>query len=445
MVFLNWYSVSYPRSLVSVSGTLEGGFDSAGAATIKGVSTASFVLDTTGAVPQWLTGAGASLSGITLPVEAGHRYVVAATALRPTVKRLSPSTLKSPTNQVDYLLVAPAVFLPAAQPLLDFRQNEGLVTKAVSLEEVYEQFGHGEVSPQAIKAFLEYVYHSWASPTVRYVLLLGDASYDPKNYLGTGTKDWLPGYPVVTSYIQTVSDPGYASVNGDDLLPDFAIGRLPAASAAEAATLVQKVLDFENGGGSFGGSAVIVADNADLAGNFEADADDVAATVLASRNPQKIYYSLEGANTRSEIRQAFDNGSSFMNYIGHGSTVAWASEKFFNYQDVPALAPQPQQPLLLTLNCLNGFFHFPPMNSLSEALLKAQGKGVVAAFSPTGLSVNDPAHVFHKAVLQEILSGSHARLGDAVLAAQDDYAQTGAFPELLSIYHVLGDPALRIR
>jgi Peptidase family C25 len=66
-------------------------------------------------------------------------------------------------------------------------------------------------------------------------------------------------------------------------------------------------------------------------------------------------------------------------------------------------------------------------------------------FSPTGLSVNDPAHVFHKAVLQEILSGSHARIGDAILAAQDDYAQTGAFPELLSIYHLLGDPALRVR
>jgi hypothetical protein len=134
-----------------------------------------------------------------------------------------------------------------------------------------------------------------------------------------------------------------------------------------------------------------------------------------------------------------------MNYIGHGSTVSWASENFFNYTDVPALAPQSQQPLLLTLNCLNGFFHFPPMNSLSEALLKAPGKGAIAAFSPTGLSVNDPAHVFHKAVLQEILTGGHARIGDAILAAQNDYAQTGAFPELLSIYHLFGDPALRIR
>ena len=38
-----------------------------------------------------------------------------------------------------------------------------------------------------------------------------------------------------------------------------------------------------------------------------------------------------------------------------------------------------------------------------------------------------------------------ARLGDAVLAAQEKYAGTGAFPELLSIYHLLGDPALKLR
>jgi hypothetical protein len=31
------------------------------------------------------------------------------------------------------------------------------------------------------------------------------------------------------------------------------------------------------------------------------------------------------------------------------------------------------------------------------------------------------------------------------VAAQAAYADTGAFPELLAIYHLLGDPALRIR
>jgi hypothetical protein len=39
----------------------------------------------------------------------------------------------------------------------------------------------------------------------------------------------------------------------------------------------------------------------------------------------------------------------------------------------------------------------------------------------------------------------HQRPGDAILAGQSDYSDTGAFPELLSIYHLLGDPALKRR
>jgi len=47
--------------------------------------------------------------------------------------------------------------------------------------------------------------------------------------------------------------------------------------------------------------------------------------------------------------------------------------------------------------------------------------------------------------LAEIASGHHLRLGDAILAAQKAYADSGAFPELLSIYHLFGDPAMRIK
>jgi hypothetical protein len=47
--------------------------------------------------------------------------------------------------------------------------------------------------------------------------------------------------------------------------------------------------------------------------------------------------------------------------------------------------------------------------------------------------------------MAEITSGNHARLGDAVLEAQKNYAATGVMPEMLDIYHLLGDPAMRIR
>jgi hypothetical protein len=47
--------------------------------------------------------------------------------------------------------------------------------------------------------------------------------------------------------------------------------------------------------------------------------------------------------------------------------------------------------------------------------------------------------------MAELVSGAHERLGDALLAAQATYAQTGLMPELLSVYQLLGDPGTRIR
>ena len=49
------------------------------------------------------------------------------------------------------------------------------------------------------------------------------------------------------------------------------------------------------------------------------------------------------------------------------------------------------------------------------------------------------------ALLEQLVSSQHRRLGNAVLAAQRQYADTGAFPELFSIYHLFGDPALTLR
>ena len=72
------------------------------------------------------------------------------------------------------------------------------------------------------------------------------------------------------------------------------------------------------------------------------------------------------------------------------------------------------------MNCLNGYFVAPNFDSLPEALLKAEGRGAMAAFSPSGLSVDGPAHQYHRAVMAELASGQHERLGDAILAAQTD-------------------------
>jgi len=99
----------------------------------------------------------------------------------------------------------------------------------------------------------------------------------------------------------------------------------------------------------------------------------------------------------------------------------------------------------VTMNCLNGYFVAPAFESLSESLLKAEGRGAIASFSPSGLSLDGPAHQYHRALMAALTSGQHERLGDAILAAQKAYADSGLMPELLGVYHLFGDPATRIR
>jgi len=123
----------------------------------------------------------------------------------------------------------------------------------------------------------------------------------------------------------------------------------------------------------------------------------------------------------------------------------WSTSNVLASWDAPSLRAQSRQPLLLTMNCLNGYFVAPNLDALPEALLKAQGRGAIAAFSPSGLSLDGPAHQYHRAVVAELVSGRHVRLGDAILAAQDAYARTGLMPELITVYQLLGDPATKVR
>ncbi|HZD06202.1 MAG TPA: C25 family cysteine peptidase, partial [Longimicrobiales bacterium] len=449
LVFLDRFEVAYPQRSELRGGSFEGEWAEGGIARIA--------LGPLGAVaalevsepgdPVWLGGVEAIGDWASLRVEGGRRYVVATAegVLAPRVSYPVASSLRSGTNRADYVLIAPREFLGAAEPLLERRRGEGLVTKGVSLEEIASVFGHGEASGEAIWSFLTYAYHEWRRPSPRYVVLLGDASHDPRNFIGTSGKAPLPALFVKTSYLVTASDPTLGAVNGEDVVPDLSIGRLPAQTVEQAQVLVEKLIAWEETGQGLGGRAVLVADDPDEAGDFEANVRDIRESYLGGRETRTILLSEQGSSTRGRILEELDGGASLLSYVGHGGAAVWASENVLNSWDVSSLREQSEQPLMLTLNCLNGYFVAPGFDSLGEAYLKARGRGTIGAFSPSGLSLDAAAHELHRALMEELTGGGHERLGDAILAAQQAYARTGLMPELLSIYHLLGDPALRMK
>ena len=223
--------------------------------------------------------------------------------------------------------------------------GQGLAVKGAALEEIYQEFGHGESTPHAIHEFIAHAYHFWPGPSPRYVVLLGDASYDDGRPAGRRSNP-VPTLLVKTSFLWTASDLIFAAVNGEDLLPDLALGRLPAASVAEAEPLVEKIVAYESAGLTLAGARRPRRGQPRPGRRLRDQRPGRRGALLAATHTVESVFVRElGAATRPTITAAFDRGASLVSYLGHGGIAVWASENVFNNQDVAALsARSPSSP-----------------------------------------------------------------------------------------------------
>ncbi|MBV9241935.1 MAG: hypothetical protein JO314_08000, partial [Acidobacteria bacterium] len=162
--------------------------------------------------------------GVTLPsYRASTVYAVDdAYALQAaSVTANTPSTLSNASNGADMIIISYSdpTFITQAQNWATYRQSPtggSFNVKVVDVADVYDEFGYGVVSSSSINSFLNYAYTSWQTKP-KYVLILGDASYDPRNYEGNGAWDLVPTKMVELIFTTTGSDEAVADFNGDGL------------------------------------------------------------------------------------------------------------------------------------------------------------------------------------------------------------------------------------
>jgi hypothetical protein len=129
--------------------------------------------------------------------------------------------------------------------------------------------------------------------------------------------------------------------------------------------------------------------------------------------------------------------------MGHGSWHQWAAESLFDIHGVPALRNERRWPVVLSMTCLTGHFHHPEYGTLDELLVRRNGGGAVATWSPSGLGVQSGHEQLYRTFYQSVLQDTKGQLGSAVLAAKlDFYANVSGHDELLDTYHLFGDPAM---
>src|SRR5262249_18348781 len=127
--------------------------------------------------------------------------------------------------------------------LVTLRQRQGYSVALVDVDDIYDEFSFGQKTPQALKDFFQYSITKWKR-TPRFVMLVGDSSYDPKNYLGYGDNDLVPTKLIDTQRMETASDDWLVDFDGDSL-PDLAIGRLPVRSVSETLSLSTKIVNYD--------------------------------------------------------------------------------------------------------------------------------------------------------------------------------------------------------
>ena len=392
-----------------------------------------------------------------------------------------PSDLHNPSNQGNYLILSPSEFHESLENLAAHRAGKGYKVKMIDTEDIYDEFGYGLLSPLAIKNFLTFAHQNWSIPP-SHVLLVGGATYDFKGYKGEieGNSNLLPVPIINTQYMLAASDAYYADTDGDEF-PDLAIGRLPVENLEQLERIIERIINYENQPYSpWMKDMTLVYDNVDDEANDTIFLQTVEE--LLSILPPSLHSSLisppngaseaESEETRNAIIDAFNQGSLFIDYAGHGDPFRWADETIFGKNNNPEhpintfseLTNQHTLPIVMAMSCLNSLHHFPGFPSLAEELLNSPTGGAIAVLSSTALTTPSHQQALKLAFFDNLLnSGANKTLEGSnfvALLAPDEVTlgqslqnasqilMGNALPhakDAVKTMSLLGDPGLQIQ
>ncbi len=462
LFFVDSFDLSYPRRYQAEGDRLTFRPDRAGSVIITGFSSPDVrvyditrperprVVSVQPAAPRWTRGEPAGGSGdysvrlAAVSPESDYLAIGVQGIASPTIRHrwIDPrSDLRSRDNRAEYIAIAPAGLRAAVETLVSHHRRHGLDARVVELEEVYRQFNHGLAAPTAIRDFLSHAYHQW-SGAPRYAVLVGAGTFDYLDRLGHGG-NLVPPLMVATPWGLFASDNRLADVVGDDGVPDLAIGRIPVLSGEELTSYVSKLELWESSGA--GRRALLLADDADGAGDFPAASDALVELLPAAWPVERIYLSeYPVSQARELLFDQLGSGASLVNYVGHGGVSRLAHEGLLTAADLPRLREAGRSPIFTTVTCVVGRFEIPGFESLAEALVVAPEGGAIAVWAPTGLSLTGPASDLNQAFARALAVDDVVTLGDAVRSALADYAGDGSLPAILQTYGITGDPAVPV-
>ncbi len=369
-------------------------------------------------------------------------------------------------DNVDMVIVYHPDFEEATNKLIQHRQNyNGFVIKKVRIDLLFNEFSSGRQDATAIRDFAKMLYDR-NSEKFKYLLLMGDGSYDHRDIIGLG-KNFITVYETTTSLEPIYSFPSddYFALltegEGVGLVGalDIAVGRIPARSGFEANTVVQKIIDYETNPKSLGdwrNRLVFNADDEDSNLHIK-QADEIAQSVRTEHpifNMNKIFFdayqqeSTPGGERFPKATEAINRdmykGVLVMNYMGHGGSTGWAQERVLTLNDINSWDNYDKLPLLVTATCSFAGYDEPSITTAGElAMLKDNG-GVIALFTTTRAVFSSA----NKKLTESVFSLIFQPLGEETLSIGEILREakntSSANATNSRKFTLIGDPALKL-
>ena len=373
---------------------------------------------------------------------------------KPKISADQPSDLQVTHNGADYIIITHSDFMDDVQPLADFRSQQGLRTKVVDVQNIYDEFNHGILNPYAIRRFLEYTYYNWQPPAPAYVLLVGDTHTDMKN-----KPNFVPTIRVqIPGYGSSASDHQFVTFRGDDSFPDMLIGRMPANTRIDARIFVERTIHHETSSPvgpwhkrllMLAGSDPIFHQQIDrLVSHYQITSRYETERIYAPYRDTPDLSTPEGVTTpiARRVIDGFNNGASLINYIGHGGGGIWSDSRMLDFEDPEQnLTNIAQLPLVISMTCYTAAFD-GSKNSLAEELLRSANGGAIAVIGATSIGLLDGDYNLNIELLDVIFRGQTQNIGAIFAQAKTQFLiNSPGFLDLAEVFSLLGDPATQLK
>jgi hypothetical protein len=416
-------------------------------------------------------------------------------------------------------ILTPSEFAGALQTLADFKTKTGIPTRIITLEEIYTKCS-GRDQAEQVKNCLAGLANV---NQIHYAMLVGDVDKFPVRYTKADRAASEAGN---TAFFATdlyyadlfkadgtfdnwdLDQDGYYGeicgeittypLNSDevDLIPDIAVGRIPASNLTEVERYIKKDINYETSSfNSDWAKKVMLIGTTTWVPDTCKYMEEIGYSLPEGYSTVKLYESGssragDGQPSTQAILDLMEKGVGFISYMGHGDNTGWY--QYLTNPDVCGLTGASPASIVFAASCgtsefaprppsdaytdANGMEHIgntagevfssvppPPaniqrdtINGFGEAITVQSDGGAVAYVG--AITGAQEFSIFLDMYFFEAISAGRYTVGDMWVYMVEKYYQRNTFPKtvdppnwvILAQFHqpwkfmLFGDPSLRI-